>query len=202
MGKRTDNPNVEVLAQKDIFAKVADGDWYQFAQEPEMQAIVKQSAMAVHQLNDMAKANLVLARQQLYKLCPHLDRQATIEFPITTIEHPIKLQVMAGTKIALGFQFLSAAMVTIGHYCIIGPRFQIYTPNHHPHNKDLRRNGWQYDLPVTIGDDCLIGGSVIILPGITIGNNVVIIDGSVVTKNLPSNVIVAGDPAQVIGKND
>ena len=66
------------------------------------------------------------------------------------------------------------------------------------HVKELRREGWQYDSPITIGDDCWFGGSVIVLPGVTIGDNVVVGAGAVVTKDVPSNVMVAGNPARVI----
>lgn len=64
----------------------------------------------------------------------------------------------------------------------------------------LRREGWEYDAPITIGDDCWLGGSVIVLPGVTIGDNVIVGAGSIVTKDLPSNTVVAGNPARVIRK--
>lgn len=75
----------------------------------------------------------------------------------------------------------------------------IYTVNH-PIDPIVRRTHLEYALPVVIGDDVWIGGSVTINPGVTIGNNSIIGSGSVVTKDIPSNVIAAGNPAKVIRK--
>ena len=64
-----------------------------------------------------------------------------------------------------------------------------------------RRGSKEYAYPVTIGEDCWIGGGAIILPGVTIGDNVVIVAGSIVTKDIPDNVIAAGNPCRVIRAN-
>lgn len=63
---------------------------------------------------------------------------------------------------------------------------------------ELRQRGLQYNMPIHIGSNCWIGAGVIILPGITIGDNVVIGAGSVVTKDLPSNVVAVGNPCRVL----
>jgi len=64
--------------------------------------------------------------------------------------------------------------------------------------KDVRRLGLEYAKEVTIGDDVWIGGNVIVNPGVSIGNNVVIGSGSVVTRNIPDNVVAAGNPCHII----
>ncbi len=61
-------------------------------------------------------------------------------------------------------------------------------------------SGKEYAFPITIGNDVWIGGNVVINPNVTIGNNVVIGSGSVITKDIPSNVVVAGNPCKVIRK--
>lgn len=139
-----------------------------------------------------------MAIHELHQFLPHIAQDVDIYFPITSIEHPKTFTVGARTFINANLQILSAGKVTIGKDCFIGPNCQLYTPNHHPSNPALRREGWQYDLPITIGDDCWFGGSVIVLPGVTIGDNVVIGAGSVVTKDIPSNTMAAGNPARVI----
>lgn len=73
----------------------------------------------------------------------------------------------------------------------------IYTAEH-PIDADVRRMELEYAKGVTIGNDVWIGGNVVINPGVIIGNNVVIGSGSVVTKNIPDNVIAAGNPCRVI----
>jgi len=92
---------------------------------------------------------------------------------------------------------LDEAYVTIGDDCFIGPNVSIYTACHStdPNERNTRK---EWAKPVTIGNNCWIGGSVTILPGVTIGNNVTIGAGSVVVKNVPDNVIVAGNPARIL----
>lgn len=93
--------------------------------------------------------------------------------------------------------FLDAAPIRIGDGVMLGPRVSIYTSGH-PIDKDLRNALYEFAKPVTIGDDVWIGGGTIINPGVTIGSNVVIGSGSVVVKDIPSNVVAAGNPCVVI----
>lgn len=92
---------------------------------------------------------------------------------------------------------LDVAKVTIGKNVMFAPNVSIYTAGH-PIHPDSRNSGYEYGIPVTIGDNVWIGGSVVINPGVTIGNNVVIGSGSVVTKDIPDNVIAVGNPCRVI----
>ncbi len=95
---------------------------------------------------------------------------------------------------------LDASKVTIGKNVFMGPNCGIYTTMH-PMNKDERNKGLVYSKPITIKDDVWIGGNVVILPGVTIGSNVVVGAGSVVTKDVPDNVVVAGNPARILREN-
>ena len=92
---------------------------------------------------------------------------------------------------------LDVGEVHIGNNVWIGPNTDIYTVNH-PLTAVSRRKHLAKVEPVTIGNDVWIGGKVTITPGVTIGNNVVVAAGSVVTKNVPNNSLVAGVPAKVI----
>lgn len=92
---------------------------------------------------------------------------------------------------------LDEAPVTIGDDCFIGPNVSIYTACHSTDPVE-RNSRMEWARPVTIGDNVWIGGSVTILPGVSIGNNVTVGAGSVVTRDVPDNVVVAGNPARVI----
>lgn len=104
--------------------------------------------------------------------------------------------------------FLDTNKITIGERVLIAPDVKIYTATH-PLNAKERyyetNDGCVHiqDMakPVQIGNDVWVGGGSIILPGVTIGNNVIVGAGSVVTKNIPDNVIVAGNPARIIKEN-
>ena len=92
---------------------------------------------------------------------------------------------------------LDVGKVTFGDNVLIAPNVSIYAAGHPIHFKS-RNSGYEYGIPVTIGNNVWIGGSVVILPGVTIGDNVVIGAESVVTKDIPSNVIAAGNPCKVV----
>ncbi len=92
--------------------------------------------------------------------------------------------------------FLDGADISIGAYTLIGPNVQIYTPQH-PINYLERRITQEYAYPVTIGMDCWIGGGAIICPGVKIGNRCIIAAGSVVTRDVPDDSLVAGNPAVI-----
>lgn len=87
--------------------------------------------------------------------------------------------------------------IYVGDYTMIGPNVTIATAGH-PILPELREKGYQYNAPVHIGKGCWLGAGVIVLPGVTIGDNVVIGAGSVVTKDLPSNVVAVGNPCRVL----
>ena len=92
---------------------------------------------------------------------------------------------------------LDVGKVVIGDNAQIAPNVSIYTAGH-PVHPDSRNSGYEYGIPVTIGDNVWIGGNTVILPGVTIGDNAVIGSGSVVTKDIPANMIAAGNPCRVI----
>lgn len=94
---------------------------------------------------------------------------------------------------------LDCAKVTIGDNVLFAPNVSLFTAGHPVHH-ELRNTGFEYAFPITIGDNVWIGGGVIINPGITIGNDVVIGAGSVVTKDIPDNVIAVGNPCKVLRK--
>lgn len=96
---------------------------------------------------------------------------------------------------------LDVCEVRFGDNCMLAPGVQIYTATH-PIHPTARNSGKEFAKPITIGNNVWIGGSAIINPGVTVGNNVVIASGAVVTKDVPDNVVVGGNPAKVIKQID
>lgn len=92
---------------------------------------------------------------------------------------------------------LDTCPITIGNHCYFGPDVGLYTPVH-PIDPKQRLADVELGKPITIGDNCWFGGHVTILPGVTLGNNVVVGAGSVVTKSFGDNVVLVGNPARVI----
>ncbi len=87
--------------------------------------------------------------------------------------------------------------IYIGDYTMLGPNVVIATAGH-PILPELRPLAYQYNMPVHIGKNCWLGAGVIVLPGVTIGDNTVIGAGSVVTKDIPANVVAVGNPCRVL----
>lgn len=87
--------------------------------------------------------------------------------------------------------------IYVGDYTMFGPNVTVATAGH-PIMPELREKAYQYNFPVRIGRNCWIGAGALIMPGITIGDNVVVGAGSVVTKDLPSNVVAVGNPCRIL----
>ena len=94
--------------------------------------------------------------------------------------------------------------IYVGDDTMFGPNVVLATAGH-PICPELREKGLQFNMPIRIGRNCWLGAGVIVMPGVTIGDNVVIGAGSVVTKDIPSNVVAVGNPCRVlreVGEHD
>lgn len=88
-------------------------------------------------------------------------------------------------------------MITIGHHVMIGPNVTLTTAGH-PIDPTTRKRIAQFNIPITVEDNVWIGANVVVLPGVTIGENSVIGAGSIVTKDVPANVVAVGNPCRVL----
>jgi maltose O-acetyltransferase len=109
--------------------------------------------------------------------------------------------IFVGENFSANFDctILDVCEVRFGDNCMLAPGVQIYTATHPLHPTE-RNSGKEYAKPITFGNNVWIGGSAVINPGVTVGDNVVIASGSVVTKDVPNNVVVGGNPAKIIKK--
>lgn len=92
---------------------------------------------------------------------------------------------------------LDPAKVTFGDNVFIAPNCGFYTAGH-PIDAELRNQLLEFAYPITVGNNVWFGGNVVVLPGVTIADNVVIGAGSVVTKDIPANVVAVGNPCKVL----
>ncbi len=102
-----------------------------------------------------------------------------------------------GVYMNFGCTLVDDTHIYIGDHTMFGPNVVVATAGH-PILPELRQQAYQYNAPVHIGNNCWLGAGVIILPGVTIGDNTVIGAGSVVTKDIPSNVVAVGNPCKVL----
>lgn len=89
--------------------------------------------------------------------------------------------------------------IYVGDYTMLAPNVVLASAGH-PILPSLREKAYQYNMPVRIGKNCWLGAGVMVLPGVTVGDNTVIGAGSVVTKDIPSNVVAVGNPCRVLRK--
>jgi maltose O-acetyltransferase len=107
--------------------------------------------------------------------------------------------ISLGEHVFMNFNcvILDAARVTIGSHVLFGPAVQVYAATH-PTSAAQRRTGLELGRPVEIGDDVWVGGGAIICPGVRVGARTVIGAGSVVTRDIPSDVLAAGNPCRPV----
>lgn len=149
-------------------------------------------------LNDTGEDKEENKNQILKKLIPNKGENLFIQTPFYC---DYGTNIVVGDNVYFNFNcvVLDVMRVSIGSRTMIGPNVQIYTATH-PMNYKERASGLEFAKAIHIGYDVWIGGSAVICPGVSIGNRTVVGAGSVVTKNLPSDVFAAGNPCKVIRK--
>jgi maltose O-acetyltransferase len=156
-----------------------------------------QRAMALMEaINRTSAAQPDLRRQLFTELLGDYGDGAEIRPPFYC-DYGWQTRVGARTFANFGLTVLDVATVTIGEDVQIGPHVQLLTATH-PLDPGPRRAKWERAEPIVIEDNVWLGGGVIVCPGVTVGKNTVVGAGSVVTKDLPQDVLAVGSPARVI----
>lgn len=150
----------------------------------------------VHEYNSMAHNDLEGRERIIKELLGKTGEHVYIEQPFHC-DYGYNIEVGENFYANYNLIILDVGKVTIGKNVQCAPNVAIYTAGH-PVHPDSRKSGYEYGLPITIGDNVWIGGNTVILPEVHIGNNVVIGAGSVVTKDIPDNVIAVGNPCRVL----
>ena len=177
--------------------KMVAGDWYTCIDD-ELEQLRRRARDAVHQHNMMQPDERGAMAPALASLLGSAGTNVFIEAPFHCA-YGFNLHFDGNVYLNAGCVILDTAAVSIGAGTMFGPGVHIYCPEHHG-DVEKRRAGLEVARPVRIGADVWIGGRAVILGGVTIGDGAIIGAGSIVTKSVPANVTVVGNPARPIGK--
>ena len=175
--------------------KMLSGDRYD-ASDPELVADRHHASDLTRQYNQTTPEETTARQEILTTLVGSRGEECHIEPPFRC---DYGYNIHLGTNFYANFEcvMLDVCRIDIGANCKLGPGVQIYTATH-PLDPAERKTGQEYGKPVSIGENVWIGGQAVINPGITIGDDAVVGSGAVVTEDVPSGVVVQGNPATVI----
>jgi maltose O-acetyltransferase len=176
--------------------KLRADDWFRYRAGPELPELQSGTLAVCHEVNARYTQDPVGMTAAFAGAIASCGSGLDIRPPIL-IEYGERVFIGSNVFLNNDFMVLGSGRVRIGDNVLIGPGARLYTPNH-PLDISLRREGWEIGLPITIEDDAWLGGSVVICPGVTIGARAVVGAGSVVTKDVPPDVVVAGNPARIV----
>ena len=176
--------------------KLEKGLWYDANYDAELLEERLQAEDLCFAFNQTRPKETERKEDLLKQLLPHKGEHVTILAPFYT-DYGYNCRIGEETFLNHNAYLMDGAPITIGKHCFIGPNCGMYTANH-PLVADERNPGLEQARPITIGDNVWIGADVTILPGVTIGEGSVIGAKSVVTKDIPPNVIALGNPCRVL----
>lgn len=152
------------------------------------------------QYNSIAPWHSDQRKDLLKTILAKIGENFTVEVPFYC-DYGYNIEIGENFFSNMNLVILDGAKVTIGDNVFIAPNVSLYTAGH-PLDVKQRNAGLEYAYPITIGNNVWIGGNVVILPGVTIGDNAVIGAGSVVTKDIPTNALAVGNPCKVVKEID
>lgn len=174
--------------------KMLSGELYN-ALDPQLSEERVKARLLLKELNDSREDELEKRETILKQLLPNSGSGLWLQPPFYC---DYGTNILLGEKVFFNFNcvLLDVATITIGSRTLVGPNVQMYAATH-PVDYKERASGLEYGKPIVIGEDVWIGGSTVICPGVSIGDRSVIGAGSVVTKDIPADVIAAGNPCRV-----
>ena len=177
--------------------KMKAGEMYDYS-DPEVRAAHVRAVQLCDEYNDTKRTETARREEILRELFGSLGENVLVE---KNIRAGCGFNLHAGDNFFVNYDcvFLDVAPITFGNNVLIGPQCGFYAVNH-PLDAALRSTSVERGYPITVGDDVWFGGGVKVMPGVTIGSNVVIGGGSVVVRDIPDDCLAAGNPARVIRK--
>ena len=179
--------------KKTEYEKMRGAELYYFS-DPEVDASVRHAKKLCARLQGMTTYDSHY-RATIEELIPGIPASSTV-CPPFQCDHGTGIELDEHVFVNCNCVMLDAGRIHIGRHTLIGPCCQFYTPQH-PMEPVERREPKETALPISIGEDCWLGGGVVVCPGVSIGDRCIIAAGSVVTRDIPSDSLAAGVPAVV-----
>ena len=176
--------------------KMKLGMWYDANNNPEVLEERYRALDLCFYLNQTVPSDHQKKNNLIKELLGYLPNNLEIITPFTC---DYGKNIHLGSNVFINSQcyFMDGGDITLGNHVFVGPYCGFYTASH-PLDYSNRNKGLEKALPIVIGDNCWFGANVSIMPGVNIGSGCVIAAGSVVTKDMPENSMIAGVPAKVI----
>lgn len=152
---------------------------------------------SLREYNEIPHVQMEAREQKLREMLAEAGENCYVESPFHSNFGGRNVHFGKGVYANFNLTLVDDTHIHVGDYTMIGPNVTIATAGH-PICPELRQQGYQFNMPVHIGKNCWLGAGVIVLPGVTIGDNVVVGAGSIVTKDLPDNVVAVGNPCRVL----
>lgn len=183
------------MSGKSNLQKMLAGELY-LASDPELVAATARAQQILARFNALSADCGDELRRHLGGLLGHLGADAVVK-PSFRCDYGFNISIGARSFVNFNCVFLDCNTIFIGKEVQVAPGVHIYTATH-PLDAATRRSGLEAAHAVVIGNGVWLGGGAIVCPGVTIGENTVVGAGSVVTRDLPANVLAAGNPCRTI----
>lgn len=185
-----------MFVNKYLREKIKMGNWYNPTESKQLTQARVQCKSLCYDYNNLYPSKLEERHALIKKIVGKTKQNFYIE-PLIQFDYGYNIEIGENFYSNHNLVILDCEKVSFGDNVFIGPNCGFYTAIH-PILATERNTGIESALPIIVGNNVWIGGSVTVLPGVTIGDNTVIGAGSVVTKNIPPNVVAAGNPCRVI----
>lgn len=174
--------------------RMADGDFY--VADDVLAAHTKRAVRLLSLYEQAHPTDPDIARYLLAQVIGSVGEGVDIRPPLR-VDYGHNITIGDGSWVNFGLTALDVAPIVIGQDVLIGPNCSLYTAIH-PTEPGPRRAKWESAAPITLEDNVWLGGSVVVCPGVSIGENSIIGAGAVVTRSIPPNSVAVGNPARVI----
>lgn len=184
------------MINKELLYKMHNGKLYN-SSDPillEEQSYLKDN---IKEYNDTKPSELHRQERMLHDIFASIGENSVVLPPFQANMGGKYVHIGSHVFINFNLTLVDDTYIHIGDYCMIGPNVTLATATH-PISPRLRKETYQYNLPIVIKDNVWIGAGVVVLAGVTIGENSIIGASSIVTKDIPANVIALGNPCKVI----